>query len=362
MAMLVAGLTNSSAATSIVRVRGHGHGADPGLLRALRESAHDFAFVGAEALQDPRLVHRLGAAARRHGVDVIHSHLNMANASSRLAGAVVRVPHISTIHAEPTSASEDTARRIWADGLTARLSTRIVGVSPQTAELYARKFRVRHDRVLAIPNGAAPRRPAPGFDRARKRAELVGSLGDEARIVLCAARLDEAKGIGDLIRAAGSLRHRVPALRVLIAGQGPHEQRFRQGIADAGLDGVVRLLGHRDDMGDLLASADVFCLPSHSEGLPTTVLEAMHAGVPCVATAVGGTPFLVRDGETGLLTPAADPERLTSALAGILTDGASAARMAQAASAMVMRSFTPAAMTAAYAALYRELATAGRAG
>jgi glycosyltransferase involved in cell wall biosynthesis len=219
MTMLVGELKTSGAARSIVRVRGWGHAADPVLLGHLRQDADHFAFMGASALQDPRLLRALGSAIRRHGVDVIHSHLNMANAASRVAGALLRVPHVSTIHAEPTIASEDSARRIWADGLTARLST--AGRRRLAAD--GRPVRAQVPRPQRATAGHPQRCHSPAarcrLRRARKRAELVGPLGADARIVLCAARLDEAKGIGELISAADVLRHRLPALRVLIAGR-----------------------------------------------------------------------------------------------------------------------------------------------
>ena len=117
------------------------------------------------------------------------------------------------------------------------------------------------------------------------------------------------------------LRTRLPNLRVLIAGQGPDEERLRRHIARAGAEDTVRLLGYRDDIGALLAAADVFCLPSYLEGLPVSILEAMQAGIPCVATDVGGTGHVVRDGETGLLVPPRQPRRLAEALGTVLAGG-----------------------------------------
>jgi len=356
--VLVGQLAASGEAIPIVRVGGSGDRSDPELERAIREYSPDFAYLGAHRLYDPRLTLRIGQVIRRKAIDVVHSHLNLSNATSRVAATVFRVPHVSTIQLPPDAAAEDAPRRAWPDGLSARLSTRVVGVSPHTAQAYASKYGFPESRLRVIVNTAAPRPTSPGFDRRRKRAELLGS--PDARLILCAARLEERKGIADLIRAAGILRGQVANLKVWVAGKGQHEDRFAALIRDEGLEDTVRLLGFRQDMGDLLASADVFCLPSYIEGLPLSVLEAMQAGTPCVATDVGGTTFVVRDGDTGLLAPPRDPAGLAAALRRMLTDQDLARALSAHARDMVRREFTPEKMASDYAALYREVIAGGR--
>jgi glycosyltransferase involved in cell wall biosynthesis len=360
MPVLVGGLAASGEATSIVRVAGAGERSDPALERAVREPAADFAYLGVQRLYDPRFVRKIGQVARRHGVDVIHSHLNLSNVTSRVAAAALGLPHVATIHLPPDEHSEDAGRRVWADGLTARLSTRIVGVSPDTAQGYGERFGVPASRLRVIPNGTAPRPASPGFDPARLRAELLGD--PDARFVLCAARLEERKGVADLVAAAAILRRTVPDAHVVIAGKGPEEERLAGLAREAGAEAVVHLVGFRDDMGDLLAAADAYCLPSYIEGLPVSVLEAMWAGTPCVATRVGGTTFVVRDGETGLLAPPRDPAALAAALARVLTEPGLAETLVTRALAMVRAEFTPEKMSADYAQLYREVVAGGRRG
>jgi len=110
----------------------------------------------------------------------------------------------------------------------------------------------------------------------------------------------------DLIRV-------LPCLRVLVAGQGPHEAHLRAVAESLDGRGRIRFLGHCPDVRPVLAAADLFVLPSHREGLPNAVLEAMAVGVPVVATAVDGTGEVVTDGETGLLVPPHDPDALDHA-------------------------------------------------
>jgi glycosyltransferase involved in cell wall biosynthesis len=204
--------------------------------------------------------------------------------------------------------------------------------------------------ILTVPQVRAL---PEGFDRRAARAALVDR--EDARIVLTVCRLEERKGLAELVAAAARLRERLPALRVLIAGTGPFEGRVRELVAEQGLEEHVQLLGYREDVGTLLAAADAFCLPSHLEGLPVSILEAMQAGTPCVATAVGGTPHIVRDGETGLLTAAHDPDGLADALARILGDAALVARVTAAASRLVHDHCRPEVVAAQHADLYEEV-------
>ncbi len=351
-ATILGELTRSGRVESVVRAGGDGR-ANPALVEQVREHAADFGFIGARGLWDPELMRAQGRAARRFGVDLVHAHLALSMASSRMVAALLRIPHVATVHLAPFPRVEENLRQTLADGLTARMSARIVGVSPQTVDAYGRAFLVpaaRRRVILTVPQD----RPLPeGFDRRAARAALVDR--EDARIVLTVCRLEERKGLAELVGAAARLRERLPALRVLIAGTGPFEGRVRELVAAQGLEEHVRLLGYREDVGTLLAAADAFCLPSHLEGLPVSILEAMQARTPCVATAVGGTPHIVRDGETGLLTAAHDPDGLADALARILTDPALVARVTDAASRLVHEHCRPEVVASQHADLYEEV-------
>jgi glycosyltransferase involved in cell wall biosynthesis len=181
-------------------------------------------------------------------------------------------------------------------------------------------------RVTRIYNGIDMERFRPGA-----QAEPGGDLHDlrrecgippEAPVVAVVARLQALKGHEDLLRCLPELWRRFPELRVLLAGQGPHEDHLRATAADLDGRGRVLFLGHCPDVRPVLQAADLFVLPSHREGLPNAVLEAMAMGVPVVATAAGGTGEVVVDAETGLLTPPGDPAALGAALRRLLEDTA----------------------------------------
>ena len=159
-------------------------------------------------------------------------------------------------------------------------------------------------RVSVVHNGIDPAPWARG-DAAAGRAALGGGDGP---VALTLARLDAQKGLEVLVEAAAL----TPGVQFAIAGDGPEGPALERQIERLGLGGRVRLLGRREDAPDLLAGCDLFVLPSRFEGLPVSVVEAMAASRPVVASAIGGTDEAVVEGETGLLVPAGD----AAALAG----------------------------------------------
>ncbi|MFW6162715.1 MAG: glycosyltransferase family 4 protein [Planctomycetota bacterium] len=192
------------------------------------------------------------------------------------------------------------------------------------------------ERIRAVPNGVVIP-PADPTARGRLRAEL--GLGD-APALSVVSRLHPDKGIQDLLRATAGLRADFPALRLLVVGDGAYRSSLEQQTGRLGLEDAVLFTGFRTDVNDLLRAADVFVLPSYHENMPYGVLEAMAAGLPVVATAVGGVPEVVVDGETGILVPPRDAGPLQDALASLLRDPAAASAMGHAGTQRVRAHFT----------------------
>ena len=135
----------------------------------------------------------------------------------------------------------------------------------------------------------------------------------------------------------------------------PRPAAVESEVRRLGLESVVRLAGERDDVGELLAGADLFVLSSRSEGLPLSILEAMAAGLPVVASSVGGVPELVVEGETGLLVPPGDPHALAAAMERLLDDPALRRRLGAAGRTRVSEHFDLAVARRAHLDLYRAL-------
>ena len=189
--------------------------------------------------------------------------------------------------------------------------------------------------------------PVPSSDGLRAR---IAGRSDRP-IVLTVARLDSQKGHPYLLAAAAEIPHAVFAL----VGEGGEQAALESQARALGIADRVRFLGHRDDVPELLAACNVFVLPSLYEGLPLSVLEAMAAAKPVVATAIDGTGEAVVDGVTGLLVPPADPVRLAGAIRGLLADGALASRMGEEGRARVRREFSLRKMIEGVTGVYDEL-------
>jgi glycosyltransferase involved in cell wall biosynthesis len=179
---------------------------------------------------------------------------------------------------------------------------------------------VAADRIRVVPSGIDLTPFETPWDRAAIRAAL--GVPPDAVLVLQVAALAPHKSQTDLLKAASLLQARVPFLEIWIAGEGPLRDALEREHASLRLDDRVRFLGFREDVPDLLRAADLFCLSSYLEGMGTSILDAMAAGLPVVATRVGGIPEAVQDGVTGLLVPARSPEALARAIADLAGDPA----------------------------------------
>ncbi len=173
-------------------------------------------------------------------------------------------------------------------------------------------------RIRVVPSGIDLHPYAAAFDRAALRARLGVPTG--VLLALNVAALAPHKSQTVLLQAVARLRLRCPGLRTWIAGEGPLGETLRREHDALGLGDAVRFLGFRNDVEDLLRAADLFCISSYLEGLGTSILDAMAAGLPVVATRTGGIPEIVADGETGLLVPPRDPEALAGALERLASD------------------------------------------
>lgn len=178
-------------------------------------------------------------------------------------------------------------------------------------------------RVHVVANAIDLAAWQPGHGRAEARREL--GIGDDEMAVLSVCRLFEAKGPGRLIRACARLRTAHPGLRLVIAGvegipHGSYTRDLEALISELDAHGWVRLLGWRDDVGRLMAAADVFAMPSDMEPFGLVYAEAMAMGLPVVALDNGGTPEVVEHGTTGFLSALADDDGLVASLDKLLSD------------------------------------------
>ncbi|MGE5177856.1 MAG: glycosyltransferase [Bacteroidota bacterium] len=207
-------------------------------------------------------------------------------------------------------------------------------------------------RIRVVPSGIDLAPFDAPFDRCSERAAL--GLGEDDILAIQIAALAPHKSQTTLLQAAARLQGTAPRLRVWIAGEGALRAALLAEHQALGLGDRVRLLGFRDDPIRLLRAADLFVLSSYLEGLGTSVLDAMAAGLPVAATRVGGVPEIVEDGATGLLVPPRDPAALAEAISRLAADPALRARMG-ARGREAVRAYGADRTAAATRALYEDL-------
>jgi glycosyltransferase involved in cell wall biosynthesis len=259
--------------------------------------------------------------------DLVHAHMPISGFLARLAARCAGVPRIAyTCHGFLFNQPGSWPRR--AAGLAMEwLAGRVTDVYLTVSQAEAADARRLHISARATPvgNGRDPAvfHPDPA-SRARIRATLL--VPDDRVVVIAVSRLVRHKGYPEL---AAAMRD-VPAAELWVVGEHLASDRgedMRAVLRDAGLGARLRLLGYREDVAALLAAADIFALPSHFEGLPMSVIEAMLTGLPVVATDISGPREQVVDGETGLLVPLRQVAPLTAALARLAADPALRATM-----------------------------------
>ena len=284
----------------------------------------------------PSLGRRIAEIAARHRSDVIHCHHYSPFVYGRIA-ALWR-PRLGIVFTEHGRLSDagPSAKRRWVNPLLGRLAGGIFAVSENLRRhMVAEGF--PSDRVRVIYNGIAPGPVLSAHDRHAARA-LLG-VPDDAFLVGTVGRLDPVKDLPTLVRAFASVRQRLPQCRLTIIGSGP-ERRSLEQIADAaGVRPFLQLAGYRDNVRALLPAFDVYANTSTHEGVSLTILEAMAAGLPVVATAVGGNPEVVAD-NTGILVPGRSPGAVASAMVALARDPDRRAAMGASGRMRVKRLFT----------------------
>ena len=194
------------------------------------------------------------------------------------------------------------------------MASTLIAVSEQTRHL-AIDEGVRSDRIIVIPNGVTPL-DTSSINRTESRGAL--GLGKEDLFLLSIGRLTYQKGHEYLVQAMPQVIKRFPNVKAGICGEGPLRPQLESQIRTLGLSDHVKLLGPRVNVSPILASADIFVLPSRWEGLSRALMEAMAAGLPVIATRVDGNKDLILDGVHGLLVAPEDPKSLEASLLQLL--------------------------------------------
>jgi glycosyltransferase involved in cell wall biosynthesis len=292
--------------------------------------------IPVSSLLDPRDVRSVRRHLRELRPDVVHTHLGTSDWVGGLAARSLAMPVVSTVHVMDweRSARNDVKVALMA-AIRRRCMARVIAVSDEARRWLLEHRWARPEQAITVHNGiAAVARPGagPGI-----RLELGIAPGD--LVVMMVSILRQAKGHDLGIEAIRAIRRIRPDVRLVIVGDGPVRAELEAKAAS--LPGAVTFAGHRDDVMEVLDAADVLLHPSRVDAFPGALLQALAAGVPVVASAVGGIPEIIKDGVDGVLTPPSDgPQALADALEPLLANAPRRRALALAGRARFERHFT----------------------
>ncbi len=296
---------------------------------------------------------RLARFLRRQRIDILHTHLFEPSVIGLLAGVLARTPlRVMTRHYSDYHTRINKTWHVRIDQTCNRLSHAIIAVSQHTAEHLIDVEKAPRGKVHAILNGIDFERVQLSGPNAvpRVRHEFAA---EDAYLLVIVARLHPEKGHEHLFRALARLKGRTDRrVLLLVAGAGPFDQAYREQVRALGCEDMVRFVGFRRDVPDLMAAADLVVLPSLAEAFGLVLTEALYLGTPVVATRVGGIPEIITDGVDGVLVPPADSEALAAAIAGLLNDPERRQRLAGAGRTRMCQRFRFEDMVRAYEAVY----------
>ena len=311
-----------------------------------------FGARGGAALAVCRGILGIRRLLRQQRYDLIHSFLYRSHCAARIARIRLK-RRVALISAEHCIGDNRSRGILLLNRLTSRMSDRILAVSAAVRDKVVQRDRFPPGKVTVILNGIeiAALRPATG---ARLRRRL--GIAPAEVVFLMLGRLHREKGPDVLLRALGALSARSSGgWRAVLVGDGPELGSLRRLAVDLGVEDRLMFAGARRRVGPWIEAADLLVLPSREEGLPVAPLEAMAREKPVLATAVGGTPEVVRHEETGLLVPPDDPQALAAGLQRLLEDPVLRARLGARGREVLRADFSLERMVDQIAALYEEL-------
>ncbi len=311
-----------------------------------------------EVIGRPRLYGLIGfwrivRELRRRRPDLVHTELPWGDLIGRTAARIAGIrPIVSTVTARY---ADKPWVQLMLDRATAGWADRVVFQSAEIVPFSIAHEGIRPDQVQCIPNGVAE----DDRDRTAAAAALRRQYGDGARTIIgMVARLHPQKAHADLINAFAKLAAQSPGLRLWLIGDGPERERLVALAAQLGLQDRILFAGDRDDVRDWIAAMDVFAHPTHFEGLPLAVLEAMIAAKPVVTSPVDGLRGLIASGVHGWLVEPGDPDALARALGYVIDRPHDAGHIARAGAARVRDLFGAERAVEAYDELFTRLVAA----
>lgn len=279
---------------------------------------------------------KLARFFRQQRIDILHAHDLWSNIIGMAAATLARTPVTITSQRDLSHDAWYSTYRRGVLRFFQRGSSIVLTNAKAIRDGLIEQDHLPPEKVCVVYNGVDLNR----FNGAPDRAHVLPGTEGNKLIVLVGNMITDVKGHAVLIAAAPELVKAHPKTQFVLVGEGTKRAGFEQQAKDLGLQGNFLFLGRRSDVPAILACCDIAVLPSLAEGLPNAVLEYLAAGLPVVATALGGNLEIIRDGTTGLLVPPQDPQALAAALNNLLSDEGLAARIGTAGRDYVKQNFS----------------------
>lgn len=296
----------------------------------------------------------LRAASRRGNHHIIHTHNPVPNYYACAAEITSwrTLPIVNTQHNMGSGSPMDLTERLFR--LSLPRTAKVAMVSPQVSSRFVDDGIVPAAKAALVMNGIPLERYVRSNASTRSAARAELSLPDDAFVIGAVGRLVPVKNHGLLLAAAAPLCRRHANVRIVLIGGGELRHELHQQAEALGIAGSLHMPGERPDIPRLLPALDIFAMPSRSEGHSISLLEAAAAGLPIVATAVGGNLEIIQHNQTGLLVPSEDGAALEAALNGLFADEPKRRALSSQAYLWAKRTVSVGAMATKYEQLYRQ--------
>jgi glycosyltransferase involved in cell wall biosynthesis len=312
-----------------------------------------------DPLHDARALLRLIRVARAFKPDVVHTHTAKAGFLGRQAALAVR-PRPAIVHTfhghvlEGYFGAAKARLYLELERALGRVSDRLIGVSQATVDDLVRLGVAPRERFQVLPLGLDLARLAEPADSLRSETRGELEIGDDEILLVFVGRFAPIKRLSLLLEAFAKARESDPRLRLAVVGDGDERPALERQAVELGIAADLRFLGYRRELRPVFAAADTAVLSSDNEGTPVSLIEAAAAGLPAVATDVGGVREVVGEG-TGILVPSGDPAALAGAIVALAADPARRKTFGDAARKRAIDSYSAKRLLTDVDTLYREL-------
>jgi len=288
-------------------------------------------FVSIKRLRNPLNIFRIIAYLRRHQPDIVHTQLEFSDTLGNSAAKFLGIPSVSTLHTiETPTVGTRTYWRQQIRWFTLRnFCTRIITVSEKTREHYIQLTKIPATKIITMYNGIDLEKFRVVDSSTSNRIRSSFEIPNERSMICTIAVLREPKGIQYMIEALPEILERIPNAFYLVIGDGDYAKELKSLAVTHKVEKRVVFAGHRTDIPEILASSDVFVLPTLGDALPTVLIEALAAKKPIIASNVGGVPEIITNEVTGILVPPADAKMLATACLRVLQNKSLAKKLAE---------------------------------